>query len=212
MLDTLFRDPVFFIVFIILLLVSVAVHEFAHAFTADRLGDPTARALGRVSLNPLVHIDPIGLLFILFWGFGWGKPVPYDPFNLRNPARDSAVIAFAGPLSSFLLALTASFLLTLLGQGGLVGNVLTFMVLLNVTLGIFNLFPVYPLDGFQVVAGILPEDQRDEWLSLRRYGILILLILLLPIAGGRSPLLTIIGPVIRFITGLLLPGMPDGSL
>ena len=194
-----------FFLFIIILLISITFHEFAHALVADKLGDPTPRASGRLSFNPLVHIDPIGLLFIVMWGFGWGKPVAYDPFNLADPDKDGAKIAIAGPISSLLLAIAGAILMRVLGHG-LLSSVLSYVVMLNVYLAIFNLVPVYPLDGFQTLAGILPAEQREEWLSLRRYGFMILLLLLLPIANGRSPLMLVIEPIVKFILGILLPG------
>jgi Zn-dependent protease len=205
MLNLIQISPLVFAISLVFLLVSVAVHEFAHALAADRLGDPTARLKGRLSLNPLVHIDLMGLLFILFWGFGWGKPVPYDPFNLRDSDKDGAKIALAGPVSSLLLALVASLVIRLI-DNSLIELVLSYLVMLNVYLGIFNLLPIHPLDGFQVMAGILPESQRSEWYGLRRYGIVILLFMLLPISNGQSTLFTIIGPVVNFILGFLLPG------
>ena len=205
MLNLLSVNPLIFFISLVLLLLSVSVHEFAHSLAADKLGDPTPRAKGRLTLNPLVHIDPMGLLFILFWGFGWGRPVPYDPFNLKDADRDGAKIALAGPLSSLALAFLGAFLIRVL-DNGLVTSILSYLVLLNTYLGVFNLLPIHPLDGFQVVAGFLPESQRAEWYGLRRYGLIILLFLLLPISNGQSALFTIIGPVVNFILGLLLPG------
>ncbi len=205
MLDLLFTNPLVFVISLVILVLSIGVHEFAHAWTADKLGDPTARAKGRLTLNPFAHIDTVGLLFIIFWGFGWGKPVPYDPFNLHKPDRDGAFIALAGPLSSLTLALLLAFALRLIPVV-LIQSILAYAVLLNTTLGIFNLVPLYPLDGFQIVSGLLPKAQRHEWNQLSRYGIFILLFFLLPIAGGRSPLIVLISPVIHFLTNFLLPG------
>ena len=204
MLNILSVSPLVFFISLFFLLISLAVHEFAHAWTADRLGDPTARAQGRLTLNPLVHVDPMGLLFILFWGFGWGRPVPYDPFNLKDADKDGAKIAIAGPLSSLGLAVLGALLIRLV-DNSLVAAVFSYFVLLNTYLGIFNLLPIHPLDGFQVVAGLLPENQRQEWYGLRRYGLIILLFLLLPIANGQSALFTVIGPVVKLILNFLLP-------
>ena len=203
MILQLINNPVALIIAVGILLISIAVHEFAHAITADRLGDPTPKAKGRVTLNPIVHIDPVGLLFILFWGFGWGKPVPFDPFNLRNPARDTALIALAGPISSILLAVILAILMFFVPP--LLTTVFVFAIHLNVFLAIFNLVPIYPLDGFHVVAGFIPEGQRDDWLRLKRYGLIILLVLLIPI-GGTSPLIRLVSPIANFIFALLIPG------
>src|SRR3989344_8967020 len=111
MLSYIFSNPVLFFVYLIALLVAIAVHEFSHALAADYLGDPTARLAGRLKLNPLVHIDGMGLLFLLLFGFGWGKPVGFDPFNLKNPRKDAAIISLAGPFSNFILASLLSIVL-----------------------------------------------------------------------------------------------------
>jgi Zn-dependent protease len=204
MLDLAFKNPLLFLVFGLFLISSVAVHEFAHALAADRLGDPTPRAKGRLSLNPLVHLDPIGTLFILFWGFGWGKPVPYDPYNLQDPDRDGAKIALAGPLSSLLLAVVGAILFRLFPES-LISSLASYLVVLNVYLAVFNLVPIHPLDGFQVVAGILPESQREEWYALRRYGLVLLLFMLFPLVNGQSLLFTVIQPIVSLILGILVP-------
>jgi Zn-dependent protease len=203
MLDLIFNDFRFFIIYIAILLLSLSVHEFAHAAVADRLGDPTARANGRLSLNPLVHIDPVGLLFILLFGFGWGKPVPYDPYNLKDPDEDAAKIALSGPVSSIALALFGAVLFNFVNVPYLT-NIFRFVVVLNVYLGIFNLMPIHPLDGFQVVAGILPKSQRVEWLNLRRFGMFILLMFMLPIINGQSPLFILINPVVKLLLGVFI--------
>src|SRR3989338_3130137 len=104
MISSLFSNPLLLIIYLISLLVAITIHEFSHAYFADKLGDPTARLMGRISLNPLVHLDPLGTLMLFLVGFGWGKPVQFDPFNLANPRRDAAVISFAGPLSNIILA------------------------------------------------------------------------------------------------------------
>jgi len=144
-------------------------------------------------------------LFILFWGFGWGKPVPYDPFNLRNADTDGAKIALAGPVSSLLLAIIGAGLIRLVNFP-LFTAVLSYFVLLNTYLGLFNLLPIHPLDGFQVVAGLLPKSQRQEWYGLRRYGLMILLFLLLPFSNGQSTLFTILNPLVNLVLKILLPG------
>jgi Zn-dependent protease len=205
MINLLGQNPLMFFIVLIVLVCSIGVHEFAHALVADKLGDPTPRARGRLTLNPLAHIDFVGMLFIMFWGFGWGKPVPYDPFNLRKPSRDAALIAFAGPMASLLLAATGAVFLRFV-PNVLIQTIVAYVVLLNVTLGIFNLVPLSPLDGFQVVAGLLPKEKRAEWLSFSRYGIFILLLFLLPIANGQSPLFILIQPVINFLLRILIPG------
>jgi len=105
LLELLFSNPLIFILVAAALILSISVHEFAHAYVADKLGDPTPRYLGRVTLNPKAHLDPIGTLLLVVAGFGWGKPVPFNPNNLSNPKRDAALISFAGPLSNFFMAI-----------------------------------------------------------------------------------------------------------
>ena len=163
--------PELLIIFLLSLVLAVTVHEFAHAWTADRLGDPTPGLMGRLTLNPAAHLDPIGSLLFLFIGFGWGKPVPYDPFNLKDPRRDAALISVAGPLSNFIMALAAAIIIKLLNLVEL--NFLTSigylflvnLIRINIVLGIFNLLPFSPLDGFQFVGGLLSKKQAQEWMG-----------------------------------------------
>jgi Zn-dependent protease len=182
----------------IVLVLSLSFHEAAHAWTADRLGDPTARLLGRLTLNPLAHIDWIGtVLFPLVAMFsnlpliGWAKPVPVNASRLRVPRRDFAIVAIAGPVSNLMLAAAgAAILIPLthaanLGVGGSrVAVFLTMMVELNVLLAVFNLIPVPPLDGGNVLAGLVPEGFARGIDRLRPYGMLILYALLLTGAFG----------------------------
>ena len=203
-----------FLVILPVLLLSLTIHETAHAATADWYGDPTARRLGRISLNPVVHVDPVGtvilpLIGILAGGFvfGWAKPVPVNPANLRRPRQDFLVIAAAGPASNILLAVGASWLLAAVGleaAGGWAGAVATFafaMLQLNLLLAVFNMIPVPPLDGGNVLAGLLPAGLADAYDRLvRPYGFLILLVLMA--TGG---LYRIIGPPMSLLMGWLLP-------
>jgi Zn-dependent protease len=152
--------------------------------------------------------------------FGWGKPVQFDPFNLRNPRRDSAIISLAGPVSNFLLATVCAILLHILMSARLsllsvpVLGVATYIliallqpiIILNVALGVFNLVPIHPLDGFKIVEGILPAHYARQWKELESYGMLFLLFLVFPVFGGVSPVSRIISPVISFVLSLLLPG------
>ena len=196
------------------LLLSLTIHETAHAATADWYGDPTARRLGRISLNPAVHVDPVGtvmlpLLGILAGGFvfGWAKPVPVNPANLRRPRQDFLVIAAAGPASNIVLAVGASWVLAAVGleaAGGWAGAVATFafaMLQLNLLLAVFNMIPVPPLDGGNVLAGLLPEWLAEPYDRLvRPYGFLILLVLM-----ATGWLYRLIGPPMSLLMGWLLP-------
>src|SRR3989338_4707598 len=210
MLSYLFTNPLLFFVYLIALLVAIAVHEFSHAYAADYLGDPTPRLAGRLKLNPLAHIDGIGLLFLLFFGFGWGKPVGFDPYNLKNPRKDAAIISLAGPFSNFILAslLAICLKLILFFELASLQNIAYFifvpMISLNIVLGVFNLLPIHPLDGFKIVGGVLSDDKAREWYQLERYGMIFLLMLIFPF--GRSSLLDlIIRPVVSFLLNLLIP-------
>ncbi len=208
-LTELFTNPVGAILFLSSIVVAVTVHEFCHAKMADNLGDPTPSLQGRVTLDPRSHLDPMGSLLFLLFGFGWGKPVPYDPYNLKNPRKDAAMIALAGPASNFGMALACSTVLHIMGaqaaQSTFFGAFLSIFVSTNLILGVFNFIPIAPLDGFRIVGGILPEDQVDEWYKLERYGFIFLLLFILPFVGGRSMLQTFISPVISLLTGILIP-------
>jgi len=213
-------NPLELVFVIISFLVAITVHEFAHALAADRLGDPTPRLMGRLTLNPLKHLDVIGTIMIVIAHFGWGKPVVFDPYNLRNPRRDSAIISIAGPVSNLIVAIICAicvhllftFRLPLLSNSVigvivlLLGTLLQSILVLNVMLGVFNLVPVHPLDGFKIVEGILPETYARQWKELEGYGILFLLFLIFPIFSSTPPISYVISPVINFITGILLPG------
>lgn len=197
------------------LILAITVHEAAHGFVADRLGDKTARMLGRITLNPIKHIDPVGTVLVplalfAFTGFiiGWAKPVPVDPRNFRNPRRDMALVAVAGPLSNLLMAIVWG-LLVFLGQALLSANSwlaepLIYMgaagVLINVILMVLNLIPLPPLDGGRVVAGLLPAKLADGYGRLEPYGMFILIGLLVTGILGR-----VMWPLVIFAI-VMLPG------
>ncbi|OGM19988.1 hypothetical protein A2714_04955 [Candidatus Woesebacteria bacterium RIFCSPHIGHO2_01_FULL_38_9] len=207
------------IAWILAFIIAITIHEAAHAWMADRLGDPTARLMGRLSLNPLVHYDPVGTSLLIFLivmreltqnpgiiPFGWAKPVQFDPYNLKNPRRDSALISLAGPLANLFVAVVASLLIHLFLDIPFLAIVLSAVIILNVVLAIFNFIPIHPLDGGKIFIGLLPEkDAYEADLFLRRWGILILFFLIFPTFGGTSPLFLVISPVIRFMLNLLLP-------
>jgi len=210
MLSYLFSNPLMFIFSLIALLIAITIHEFSHALAADYLGDPTPRLQKRLTLNPKAHLDPFGLLFLFFFGFGWGKPVEFDPFNLKNPRRDAAIISLAGPISNLILALILSISLKLfiffkIKTLYIIGSLFFVpMIYLNVVLAVFNFLPVHPLDGFKIVGGVLPEKQAKEWYELEKYGLIFLLMMFFPL-GKSSMIDLLIRPVISFLTNLLLP-------
>ena len=179
----------------IVLLVAFTIHELAHAYTADYLGDPTPRRQGRITLNPLAHLDPFGTIMLLISGFGWAKPVMVNPLNLRGNYRTSmAIVALAGPLSNIVMAILFAIPFRLglmqasMGSGGVIpsaGALFTQFVFINVVLALFNLIPVPPLDGYKILQGILPAEMGYQLRPLEQYGFLILifLIFLLPNFG-----------------------------
>ncbi|HEY8393275.1 MAG TPA: site-2 protease family protein [Thermaerobacter sp.] len=159
------------------LLMALVLHEYAHARVADRLGDPTPRASGRLSLDPLAHLDPIGTLMLLAFGFGWARPVPVNPFYFRNPVVGMAYVAAAGPLTNALIALVTFVVLRLWWPAGLVGEALVYTAYINVLLTVFNLIPVPPLDGSRVLRAVL--GRRGQWLdAAESYGWLLVILLL----------------------------------
>ncbi len=175
MLEILSSNPLQFLVLIGCLILSIGIHEFFHAYTAYKLGDNTPKLQGRVTLNPLAHIDPLGLLLIVLAGFGWGKPVEFDIYNLRNPKRDVLLIAASGPLSNIALAFIIHVFMHFFGSN----FVLEQLMILNLVLAVFNLIPIAPLDGFNVITGLLPYNLAYKWRDLEKYGFYILLLLLL---------------------------------
>lgn len=164
---------------------GIGFHEFSHAWAANELGDDTAARQGRLTLNPIRHLDPMGTMLLLLVGFGWGKPTPVNPYRLRNgPQRGNMMVAAAGPLSNFVFAAIAAlpFRFGLIDTVGsfnnienasgeeLVGLFLVFIIYINILLGVFNLIPIHPLDGFKVVLGVLPGEMAAQFSRLAQWG------------------------------------------
>ncbi|MBM7854684.1 Zn-dependent protease [Desulfohalotomaculum tongense] len=184
--------------------IGLTFHEYAHAWAADKLGDPTARYMGRLTINPISHVDPIGLLMLFFAGFGWAKPVPVTPYRLTGSMRRSLMlVSIAGPATNMIIAITASLLFGLAATFNSVPliEIMKNIITINVVLAVFNLLPVPPLDGSKILAGILPGEQR--WLDyMEQYGTIILLLLLF--TGILSPILwTIISPILSLMNDIV---------
>lgn len=196
MLDLLFSNPFAFIVIFGGIIIAIGLHEAAHCFMADHLGDPTPRSLGRLTLNPLAHLDPLGTLAILITGFfGWGKSSPFDPYNLKNPKRDTALIALAGPVSNILFAILLSLLFRLANLPQSLLSILYSLIRLNVYLALFNLLPIPPLDGSKIFL-------KGYQLSTNNY--LLLLLFILPIFGGHSLASIFVSPLANFLLDILI--------
>ena len=210
----------FLLISLIILIFSSILHEIAHGFVAYRLGDPTAKLHGRLTLNPLKHLDPymsVLMPLIFFFGsggrfiFGGAKPVPVDPFNLHDGRKDLALVSAAGPLTNILLAITGSLLIHIFfpGQGfnevitnGLAGTILAEIVQLNLLLAIFNLVPIPPLDGSKVFAMLLPPREAAAYMSMGNIGMMILIVLLFFPIGGFS-LMGLVSNMITLALSLL---------
>jgi Zn-dependent protease len=197
-------DPVGFIAFVIAIVLGITVHEFMHAYTAHRLGDDTARLLGRLSLNPMAHLDPFGTLLLVLAGFGYGKPVPFNESRLRT-AMGVTFVALAGPLANLVLAALCAIPLRFSAAsllGGAYEEILTAIVLWNCVLAIFNLVPIPPLDGANVVYGLLPPRQQYSWRTKQQYGPFLMLFILL--LAPRVLSAVVFGPALalaRFLVG-----------
>jgi Zn-dependent protease len=206
-----FPEPMEIVARAVVFIIAITVHEFMHAWTANALGDPTARQEGRITLNPVAHFDPLGFLFALLLIFGlapiaWGKPVPVNPYRLRGGRRGMAVVAAAGPLSNLVLAAVGAAPLWAATGERYDAIMLTFisaMILWNVALFAFNLLPIPPLDGFNILVGIVPDYWVPRLEPIRQYAfIILLLVMFLPI-----PLLSwILSPIQQAVIGLLVPG------
>ncbi len=190
------------------LLFALTVHEFAHGFIAFRLGDPTAKDAGRLSLNPMHHLDPIGTLAIIFAPIGWAKPVPVNPVYFKNPAKDMMAVAWAGPASNILLLLasTALFYLCIAlpispNFKQIIVEILFWSMLININLAIFNCLPIPPLDGSKILMGLLPPSTAASYAQIEPYGIFILLALIFLHAFDY-----ILTPFTKIILSILLPG------
>ena len=196
----LFRLPPEVLVLLIpVLLFALVFHEFSHAWVANKLGDPTARYAGRLTLNPMAHLDPIGGLMILFVGFGWAKPVPVDIRYLSNPRVDMMKIAFAGPASNLLLAFIGGTVLRSGFVDGTMAMMIMFFTQINIMLAVFNMIPIAPLDGSQIFSGLLIRTNPELVRNLEIYGPQILMgAILIGYFTPISPIWWFMGPFVKF--------------
>ena len=184
-LGLLFEQPMVFVAWLIAIIFALTIHEFAHALMATLQGDPTPKLMGRLTFNPLAHVDMTGFLALLLVGFGWGKPVPVNPVYFKNKKWGDTLVAFAGPLANFISIIIFGIILkilistTYLGPDNLLIMFLFFMIMINVVLGIFNLIPIPPLDGSHILFNILPSQFNELKYKLAKNGPWILLIFIM---------------------------------
>ncbi len=202
----LFRLPPEVLVLLIpVLLFALVFHEFSHGWVANKLGDPTAKYSGRLTLNPMAHLDLFGSLMILFVGFGWAKPVPVDSRYLANPRTDMMKIAFAGPASNLLLAFIAGSLIRLSGNMGVLSSMLIMFVQINIMLAVFNMIPIPPLDGSQIFSGLMIRHNPDLVVKLQIYGPQILMgLILFGMLTSYSPIWWFMSPFVNFFMFLFV--------
>ena len=191
------------------ILFGLTIHEFSHGYVAWRLGDPTAKMMGRLTLNPLKHLDPIGTVALFLFRFGWAKPVPIDPTYFRHPTRDMAISSLAGPGANLLTAAVAGAIVRafdLLGISGFPWMLAVYFVIFNIILCFFNLIPIPPLDGSRLVYHLLPRNLASQYARLERYGFILLIgIIFVGQMAGVSLFSVYLGPILR-ILGVLLTG------
>lgn len=205
LINLLFRNPGAFILLIIPLLYSIIFHELAHGWVASKMGDSTAKWLGRLSLNPLKHLDPVGTLMLFFFGFGWAKPVPVNFNNLNDPRKGLILVSAAGIVANTILAFIALFLLRILNPSpfGAVSTFLIYMAQINIMLAAFNLIPIPPLDGSKILMGFSSAQFQYSLARLEPYGFFIIIGLLY--LGILNPLISLFEWIIASIISLLLP-------
>ena len=196
----LFRlSPEVLVLLIPVLLFALVFHEFSHGWVANKLGDPTAKNQGRLTLNPIAHLDPIGSMMILFVGFGWAKPVPVDSRYLANPRKDMMKIALAGPASNLLLAFLGGILIRLTGYAGPLTSMLILFTQINISLAVFNMIPIPPLDGSQIFSGIMIRRNPQLVMQLQMYGPQILMgLILFGMFTGISIIWAFMSPFVNF--------------
>jgi len=205
LLNLLIKDPLTFVLLAIPLLYSIILHELAHGWVAYRMGDPTAKWQGRLTLNPLKHLDPIGTIMLFLVGFGWARPVPVNFNNIRDTRKGLILVSSAGIIANMLLAFLAFFLFQLLSPapGGVVATLLYYLAQINIMLAAFNLIPIPPLDGSKILMGFLSERLQYSLSRLEPYGFFVIIGLLY--LGALDPLIAFFRWMILTLIRILLP-------
>src|SRR5210317_1598170 len=205
LLNLLLKDPLGFIIIAIPLLYSVIFHELAHGWVAYSIGDPTAKLQGRLTINPLMHLDPMGTLMLFLFGFGWAKPVPVNLNLLRDRRKGMILVSAAGVITNMLLAFCALFLYRLLSPSpsGIAAQLLYYFARINIILAAFNLIPLPPLDGSKILMGFAPPGVRNFLFRIERYGFFIIIGLLY--LGVLTPVIRFFERMIMLVIRLLLP-------
>ncbi len=208
----------------IVLFTAITFHEYAHGWVAHKLGDPTAKSMGRLTLNPLAHLDPIGALMMIFFRFGWAKPVPVNPYYFKEPKKDMALVAFAGPIANIITAFVSiticPIFFAVVNKLGAINTVTLFIVQLfaacaqlNVYFAIFNLIPFPPLDGSKILFSVLPNEIYNKLLMYEKYGMIVLI--LLSVTGilgeiiyyAAMPMTTAMNMWMNFLSNILQRGI-----
>lgn len=192
------------------ILYALTIHEYFHGWTANKFGDPTARLQGRLTLNPLAHIDILGAICFVIAHFGWGKPVPINPNNFRNPRRDNVIVSFAGPASNFVSAFAFGIIFQILRSTSLPMNIsavfynlLLTGIIMNLSLAFFNMIPLFPLDGSHILEGLLPYPMAMKYKEIERYSPFILLgLIIMGNFTGVSIFSVVLGPPVQYFLRL----------
>ena len=193
------------------ILLAITFHEYAHGWTAMKFGDPTAKMMGRLTLNPLVHLDPIGTLMLFLVHFGWAKPVPVDPRYFSDPKRQMLWVALAGPVTNMILAFFSGILIRVFDLSHsytIISSMIKFSLQINLVLAVFNMLPISPLDGSKILRGLLPYEYEHIAVQMEQYGPWVLMsIILFGMMTGVSLFWIFIGPFVRFFSSLFTLGI-----
>ncbi len=205
------HDILYYLIIAPPILLALTFHEYAHAFVANHLGDTTAKQLGRLTLNPLVHLDLLGTAMLFIASIGWAKPVPVNPFAFKNPKRDLLWVSLAGPGSNLLLALIFGLACRVLGveslqnpgygAAGIINFLVGYGMVVNIVLAIFNILPIPPLDGSKILMGLVPQKYEQQFAPLMRYGPTLLIVIIAMGFIAKIPILWfIINPFVKFFS------------